>query len=221
MFKRMMLALAFTMCVFVPVTRADTEHTATTVVESVDHHPAGEGGHEKPPLLPPLTGDKARETYYSALWVLIIFVVMLAILYPTAWKNVLAGLKKREERIRGDIAAAEAANAKAQAAMREYQNQLAQAESKVRDLLSQAGADAEKLAAGVKVRAQQEAEEIKERATREIETSKNNALAEIYAQVATLSTSIAEKILRRSLNAEDQKDLVAQSLEQMQSAAKN
>ena len=45
----------------------------------------------------------------SALWVVIIFVVMLMILYPTAWRNVLEGLKKREERIRKDIAEAEAA----------------------------------------------------------------------------------------------------------------
>src|SRR5579875_2068399 len=66
---------------------------------------AGEAA--KPTLIPPLTGSESAQTYMQAVWTIIIFVILLAILYPTAWKNVLAGLKKREERIRGDIAAAE------------------------------------------------------------------------------------------------------------------
>src|ERR1700710_2613868 len=67
----------------------------------------------KAPLLPPLTGEGSRQTYMQAVWVIIIFVILLAILYPTAWKNLLAGLKKREDRIRTDIAEAENARMKA------------------------------------------------------------------------------------------------------------
>ena len=48
--------------------------------------------------------------FFGALWVVIIFIVLLVVLYPTAWKNVLAGLKAREERIRNDIAEAEGAS---------------------------------------------------------------------------------------------------------------
>src|SRR3954470_15583012 len=61
---------------------------------------AGHEGHEKPDLLPNPTSS---ETWLSALWVIIIFLVLLAVLYPTAWKSVLAGLKAREDRIRRDI----------------------------------------------------------------------------------------------------------------------
>ena len=42
----------------------------------------------------------SKETYLSAVWVVIIFIILLCVLYPTAWRNVLNGLKKREERIR-------------------------------------------------------------------------------------------------------------------------
>jgi F-type H+-transporting ATPase subunit b len=158
----------------------------------------------------------SKDTLISALWVIIIFVAMLAILYPTAWKNVLAGLKKREQRIRTDIAEAEAARAKADATLKEYNAQLAAAEDRIRDMLSQATADGEKLATSIRMKAQQEAEEIKERANKDIEAARDNALREIYEKTADLATSVAEKIIRRNLNASDQQDLVRQSLEQLQ-----
>ncbi len=45
----------------------------------------------------------------SIIWVLIFFAIVVIVLYKAAWKNVLASLKAREERIRKDIADAEAA----------------------------------------------------------------------------------------------------------------
>jgi F-type H+-transporting ATPase subunit b len=164
--------------------------------------------------LVPSTMD--NEVLLQAIWVIVIFVILLAILYPTAWKNVLAGLKKREERIRKDIADAEAARAKAEATLRQYNEQLAKAEGQVRELLNKAAIDAEKIAAGIRMHAQQESEEIKERAVKDIDASRKQALAEIYEQAANLSTSIAEKILRRNLNPDDQRDLVNESLQQLQ-----
>ena len=133
----------------------------------------------------------------------------------------LAGLKKREERIRKDIADAEAARARAEATLRDYTSQLATAENKVRDMIAKATADGERVAATIRTHAQQEAEEIKERATRDIEAAREQAKQEIHSYAATLSTSIAEKILRRSLNADDQRELVNRSLEQLQTIGKN
>jgi F-type H+-transporting ATPase subunit b len=171
----------------------------------------------KPPLLPPLTGEGSGQTYMQGVWVVIIFVILLAVLYPTAWKNVLAGLKKREERIRGDIAAAEAARTRAEATLVEYNQQLSAAEDRVKQLLSQAATDAEKIGASIRLRAQAESEEIKERALKDIDASRQQALIEIYEQAANLSTTLAEKILRRNLNADDQRALVDESLKQLQS----
>jgi F-type H+-transporting ATPase subunit b len=167
-------------------------------------------GDERLLQIPP-----SRDTLLSALWVIIIFLIMLAILYPTAWKNVLAGLKAREQRIRTDIAEAEAARARAESTLKEYNTQLATAEKRVQEMITKAVAEGERLATSIKMSAQQEAEEAKERAGRDIEAAKNQAIAEIYEQTAVLATSVAEKILRRSLNADDQRDLVRRSLEQM------
>ena len=165
--------------------------------------------HAKPGLLEP--------NFFSALWVVIIFLALLIILYPTAWKNVLAGLKAREQRIRTDIAEAEAARARAEATLREYHAQLATAEQKVRDMINQAAAQGEQVANNIRTRAENEAQEIRERSMREIESARKQAVAQLYEEAATLATSVAEKIIRRNLNAEDQKELVQQSLEELQS----
>ncbi len=157
----------------------------------------------------------------SAIWILCIFTILVVLLYKFAWKHVLAGLKAREERIRKDIADAEAARTKAEETLRLYDTRLAEAEQKVRDILDRAAADAEKIGTSIRMKAQQEAEEAKEHATKEIEAAKQTALTEIYAQTADLATSIAEKIIRRNLNAGDQRDLVDQSLQQLQSVGRN
>jgi F-type H+-transporting ATPase subunit b len=219
MLKRLLIALALTALLATPATRilAEEHHTPATAPGATAAAHA-EGGHEKGELMPSL--DKAT-TWTSALWVIIIFLIVLAILYPTAWKNVLAGLKAREQRIRNDIAEAEAARTKAEATLREYNTQLAAAEQRVRDMLSAATVDGERMAAQIRARGEQEAQEAKERATREIEAAGKQAIAQIYEEAATLATSVAEKILRRSLNPEDQRDLVARSLDQVQNIKNN
>jgi F-type H+-transporting ATPase subunit b len=154
--------------------------------------------------------------FASAFWILLIFLTLVFLLKKFAWGNVLAGLTAREMRIRQAIADADAARAKGEAALVEYNKQLSSAQAQVRQLLSDAAIEAEKIAAGIKMHAQQEAEEAKERAMKEIESSKQQALTEIYEQTAALATSVAEKILRRNLNADDQRDLVQRSLDELQ-----
>ena len=157
----------------------------------------------------------------EAIWIIVIFVILVYLLKQTAWKNILAGLKAREDRIRKDISDAEAARHKAEATLKDYNTQLATADGKVRELLSSAAAEGERIGATIRARAQQEGEEIKEKALRDIETARKQAVAEIYDQAALLATSIAEKIIRRSLNPDDQRDLVARSLEQLHGVGKN
>lgn len=145
-----------------------------------------------------------------------IFVVLVAVLSKYAWGPILAGLRAREEKIRKEIAEAEAARARAQATLEEYNRQLATAEQKVRELLNKAAADAETIAAQIRTHAQQEAEETREQAVKDIEAAREQALAEIYAQTADLATLVAEKILRRSINADDQRVLVNESLRDLE-----
>ena len=203
-----------------PQTSANEAAKSAGATAAEEAHKAAEGkgeAEEGGSLLPDVT---SRVTQLQALWVIIIFIVLLVILYPTAWKNVLAGLKAREQKIRQDIADAEMSRKKAEDTLKEYSAQLATAEGKIRDMMTKASADAEKLATSLRMQAQQEAEEIKERSSREIDAARKAALNDIYAQAAELSTNIASKILRRNLNADDQRNLVNESLQQLQTAGK-
>jgi F-type H+-transporting ATPase subunit b len=217
--KRILLTVALTVCALAARIPAQPHEPAPSA-----GHEAGAASveHEKQAPLLPNNGQEFKEYFMGpAIWTIVIFLIMLAILYPTAWKNVLAGLKKREERIRKDIADAEAARAKAEDTLREYSQQLSAAEGRVRDMLSKATQDGERLAAQIRAQAQKEAEEIRERNAKDIEAAKHAAIREIHESAVDLSTRIAEKILKRNLNADDQRELVRSSLEQLSSVAKN
>jgi len=164
-------------------------------------------------------GDIMGVDRNQAIWTIAIFLVLLGVLYPTAWKQVLAGLKAREERIRRDIADAEAARLKAEETLKQYAARLETAEQQVRDMLSKATFEGEKIAAQIRSNSQKESEELKQRALRDIEAARKQAVREVYEQGAGLATSVAEKILRRQLNPDDARDLVNQSLQQLQDAA--
>ncbi|MGH7179691.1 MAG: F0F1 ATP synthase subunit B [Tepidisphaeraceae bacterium] len=219
MSHRFFLLMAIAVLLFARLGLAE-EHATAPAHESISS--AGAHATEHPAIdqrlvpIPP-----SRDTIVTAVWVIVIFVALLAILYPTAWKNVLAGLKKREERIRGDIAEAEAARAKAEETLRQYNAQLATAEGRVRELLAKATADGEKLAADIRMRAQAEAEDAKNRAQRDIEAARDQALTEIYNHTASLATRIAEKIIGRNLNESDQEDLVRKSLDELETIGRN
>jgi len=153
----------------------------------------------------------------TAIVTLIVFVTLVAILTKAAWGPISKGLSDRENKIRKDIQGAEQARGSAEAKLKEYQFSLAKAGDEVRAILDKATADATAAGTRIKMQAQQEAEENKERALRDIEASRVAAVAQIHEQAATLSTAIAEKILRRNLNVDDQRELVRQSLEQLSS----
>ncbi len=185
-----------------------------TGVVRTGEHAASEAKHEEGEARRPLLDFQVGE----AIWIVAIFSLLMLILYPTAWKNVQKGLQGRQDRIRKEIADAEAARARAEATLKEYNQQLATAEERVRTLITNATVEGEKMATQIRSRAQQESEEIKERALHDIDQARKQAVAEIYREAATLATAVAEKILRRNLNADDQRHLIDQSLEQLTQA---
>lgn len=152
---------------------------------------------------------------------IVVFVVVLVVLRKTAWGPILKGLVDRENKIKADLEAAESGAKNAKALIDQHTTKLSNAQAEVQTIIARAQTDAENFAMSIRTRAQQEAEEIKERATREIDATKDAALADIYRQTADLSTSIAEKILKRQINATDQQDLVRASLDQLGKVSAN
>lgn len=157
----------------------------------------------------------------TALTTTVVFLILLFILTKVAFGPIAAGLKKREDKIRDDIENAEKKLAEANAVLAKYNQQVSGAEAQVRALMAEATANAEKIKASIKAQADAEAVELREKAKRDIQSEKDAALREIQEQAVYLSTAIAEKVLKRNLNAEDNRDLVRSSLEQLGTVNRN
>jgi F-type H+-transporting ATPase subunit b len=209
------LALVAALIAFTPGA-ALAANEVEKAVTGENHAAAAGEAHGDPSLLPTV-----NEALITAVTTLIVFGLLVFILGRFAWGPIASGLKAREDKIRKDIADAEAARAKAEATLREYNTKLATAEGQIREMLSKATADAENIATNIRARAQQESEEIKERANKDIESARDQAIGQIHNEAVNLATNIAEKILHRNLNPDDQRDLLARSLEQLQSISRN
>ncbi|MEM0913986.1 MAG: F0F1 ATP synthase subunit B [Planctomycetota bacterium] len=149
-------------------------------------------------------------------WNTLMFLALLGILVYYVWPAVLKGLRDREERIRSDIEAAKTARKDAESMKADFEKQLAEARAESAKTVAEARAAADQLAVELKANAEAEITGMKQRAQAEINSAKEAALADLYTQTAALATDVAGKILGRSLNADDQRDLVEQTIQQYQ-----
>ncbi|MFN0132919.1 MAG: F0F1 ATP synthase subunit B [Phycisphaerales bacterium] len=147
---------------------------------------------------------------------LVVFAIVLAVLSKTAWPKISKGLEDRAEKIKDEIAAAEAARKQAKDALNQYERSLSDARAEAQRMLEKTKSQQQALADELRAKADIELTAMRDRARRDIEAAKRAALAEIYASAADLSTTIASKILRREVTPRDQQRLVEESLGELQ-----
>ncbi len=146
------------------------------------------------------------------LWTIITFIVLVGILWKTAWKPVVEALDARAEKVRGDIENADRSRQEAEKLLAQHKAMMDNAKNEAAKIISDSRADAEKLKNEIIEKAGTDAKDLSERAKKEIELAKDRALADIKAEVVTLSTEIAAKIINKNLNPDDQKALVEETL---------
>lgn len=146
------------------------------------------------------------------LWTVITFAVLFLILWKAAWKPIVDALDARAEKVRSDIENAEMMRIEAEKQLAQHKEMMDRANAEVAAIIAEGKADAERVRSGIIEKANAEAKELSERAKKEIEMAKDKALAEIQAEVVTLSTEIAAKIIAKNLNPEDQKKLVEDAI---------
>jgi len=176
-------------------------------------HKEDQGHKEQPGLLDVDLG--------AAVWTIVLFVGLLAVLSKFVWPHILKGLQDREEKLRRDLQNTEKAAQQAQETLKQYQAQLAEARTEARQIIEQSRVDAQKIGQQIKDEAQREMIQIRQRAQTEIRTAKEQAITEIYAEAATLSTQIAGRILQREISPNDHAQLVQETLGQLTEAVKN
>lgn len=151
------------------------------------------------------------------LWTIISFVILLFILNKVAWQPILKALDEREKGIKDDQEAARKASAEAQAMLEDYQQKLKEAHAEAQNVVAQAREAAERVGEELEQQARAKAKSIVEKAEQEIDLHRQAAINEIRGEIASLAIFSAEKIISKSLDSEDHRRLVMQSLEERKS----
>jgi len=151
---------------------------------------SGGSGTEHSPLIPEV---------YDLVWSALCFVVILFFF----WKLVLPRVKKllddRSAAIEGNIAKADEAQRKAEAALEQYTAQLADARAEAGRIRETAREDGKKIVADARDTATAEAARVTATAHAQIEAERQSALVSLRSEVGTLAISLASGVLGESL----------------------
>lgn len=137
-----------------------------------------------------------------------VFVVVLLVLTKFAWRPILDGLKTREATIQKAVDDAQAASARAEAVVKQYEGKLAAAADEGRAILEEARRDAQALKASIEADAKRSVEEGTARAVREIDQARAAAWDTLVRDAARLTTDAAARIIKKTLDAQGHAALV-------------
>ena len=184
---------------------------------------ASEGGHSDPThanASSEMANPLELRTDF-AIFSLLVFLALLAVLYALAWKPLMKGLDLREQLISGQVEEARAASEQAAAKLKEYEAKLAEAAVQAQDMVVQAKRDAEHVAERIKTEAQSNAERLLDRARSEIETAKQSALSELSLKSTDIAFGLARKVIGRELKTSDHEQLIKDALGRLPSGNSN
>ncbi len=143
---------------------------------------------------------------------LVLFLALLAVLSRMAWRPIMEGLDKREKSIADEIASAKRANEEAKANLRNYELKLAEVTDQTSSMLAEAKKDSLAIKDQIIAEANKAAQAQRERAVAEIKAAKDAAVRELAERSAETAVSLAGSIIGRSLNGEDHKSLIDESI---------
>lgn len=153
-------------------------------------------------------GDLLSPDLGLTVWTIVTFLCLVAILKLFAWGPLLHAVEEREARLKADREGAEKARSEAERIQKELEAQLANVQTKSKELLAAATKDGEALRAKLKAEAEADAAAIKAKTAAELAADKDKLAAELRKEVAAISVMAAEKLLRKSVDAGTQKTVL-------------
>ena len=146
----------------------------------------------------------------------VILLIILFLLAKFAWKPILKSLDDREEGIQGALDAAENAKKELQNLQADNERILNEARAERDSMLKEAREMKATMIANAKEEAQAEADKVVKQAQDAIAAEKKAAVADLKNQVAEISVTIAEKIIKSELaDKNKQLELVSSSLKEV------
>ena len=162
---------------------------ATAVVTAAEHDPA-EGPKGIQLLIP---------ESYDILWSTVVLLLIAFAFYRYVLPKFNAVLDERAEKIEGGLARAENAQAEAAAALEEYQKQLADARTEAARIREEARVEGGVIVTELRAKASADAARILENAQRQIEAERQQASVALRAEIGSLATELASRIVGEAL----------------------
>jgi F-type H+-transporting ATPase subunit b len=150
---------------------------------------------------------------YSFWFALGAFMIFFFLLAKFAIKPVVQAIDARDAKIARDLKESEDAYTRAKTLKDQLDAQLRGAEAKIGEMMNEARRDAEAHKVKMVETGRVEIDAIRTRSLREIEAARQSAIIHLRSEVAEISTSVAEKILRQNLDAKRHEQLVAQAID--------
>jgi F-type H+-transporting ATPase subunit b len=129
----------------------------------------------------------------------ICFVVVFGILGKLLLPRITKLLNEREDAIQGGINRADEAQAEAQAVLQQYRAQLDDARHEASRIREEAHEQGAQIIAEMRERAEAEARRITDAAQSQIEADRQQAMVSLRAEVGSLATELASRIVGESL----------------------
>ncbi|MFN8633459.1 MAG: F0F1 ATP synthase subunit B [Chloroflexota bacterium] len=158
--------------------------------------------------------DTLGLTKADFLWHVVNFIVLIALLTYFLYRPVSAMLEERTRRIQESLEAAERARADVAQADREREELLAATRREIQEMMTTAQQVADRIQSDARTTAQQEAQRIVDTARQEAEAERAQAMAELRREVASLAVAAAERVIRRNLDDQAQRQLVDEFLDE-------
>jgi F-type H+-transporting ATPase subunit b len=130
---------------------------------------------------------------------IIVFLIVFGVLGKMLMPRIQQTLAERTELIEGGLARSEEAQAEASQLLQEYREQLAEARHEAARLREEAREEGARIIAEMRQRAEEEAHRITESAQAQIQAERQQALTALRAEVGTLATELASRIVGESL----------------------
>ena len=146
---------------------------------------------------------------------LIAFLIIWFVLAKLAWPSILGMMEKRQQKIQGDLDAAEQARREAETNAEAYQTKIADAEREAEEIRSAARREAEEKRIEILAEAQKEAAATIAKAKDAVSNERKKAMIELSGQVVDLSVEIASKIIGNDLSQDAQRRLAERYLQEV------
>jgi F-type H+-transporting ATPase subunit b len=145
---------------------------------------------------------------------LVTFIILLVVLRAVAYKPLMRIMDERSRRIKESMDQAESVRQQSEAAEDQVRQQLAEASREGQERLQRAVKAGEDVKAKAQADARTEAETLLARARQEIQQERDEAISEVRRSFADLTVLAAGKVIEKSLDKEQHRELIEKVLEE-------